>query len=83
MLDMLEKSDFVEKMKLGAKICDELRIDFYELFCNGKIQEKSRAPDLSAGGKRAAEILYLTLCSSAQRETIEYMDGMLGMVKIK
>jgi len=72
--NILREAGLMAKMRLGVEVCEELHIDFEELFCNEKICGK---PAAGEAAKNTAEEEYLMLSPAARREVMDYMDGLL------
>lgn len=67
------KSDFVDKMQVGMKVCDGLRIDRWELFGN----ENICILDSVANAEASPEEKFSLLNADARQKTIEYINNLL------
>ena len=73
---IMKKPDVWEKMQIGMKICDGLRIDFMELFGNENIRALPE-PVKNTGAEESAEEKYSLLSLAAREKTLEYINNIL------
>ena len=74
--NILKKPDVFEKMQIGLKVCDGLRIDFIELFANETIRALPE-PVKNIGAEESAEEKYSLLSHAAREKTLEYINNIL------
>ena len=81
--NIIKSPNFMEKMQLGKKLCESLRIDFEGLFARENISEADGAYlNVRHSGKNlnaeSAEEKYSLMNPVAQRKTLEYINNILN-----